>query len=460
MDKTLASPGHPDVVVLPEPLHARAQHDELSPPTASLSQVRALQAELRATVAQLQEERTAREEERVAKVEAVEKLKTVVSQINKDETLREVRRNLDSSATATNRPLDRTTPGVEAGSYHMLILDTITKTITLNIHEEPREVLSSLMGGKADQLQQTVLKDSPSTSETIVYWSLVEQKKDFNLLLRLRVERQDDVEIDLSVASLDEEELNSSCLPIPPSNFAFARSFRLRLQDGQIILRPLPQGQTSLTFVARIDLHEVSQLDAGESAPSHVASTIMGAIRSGINQRMSSRSAMKRISSKLSTGAQFMRGTGVKADGVFYKIAGQFYLRYQKEAVIDARRKRDFIDGIRNVPPLTEGERNLITNLVTLAKDAARRAKRIAGTVNDPVEKFLYRDGQDGAAWGMSVAKIDVSASTFFAELWLLDTYAKKVESKESIREVWNELDGTRGLQFSKSVKFPGFQER
>ncbi|GMH95330.1 hypothetical protein TrST_g7379 [Triparma strigata] len=365
MDKTLASPGHPDVVVLPEPLHARAQHDELSPPTASLSQVRALQAELRATVAQLQEERTAREEERVAKVEAVEKLKTVVSQINKDETLREVRRNLDSSATATNRPLDRTTPGVEAGSYHMLILDTITKTITLNIHEEPREVLSSLMGGK-----------------------------------------------------------------------------------------------TSLTFVARIDLHEVSQLDAGESAPSHVASTIMGAIRSGINQRMSSRSAMKRISSKLSTGAQFMRGTGVKADGVFYKIAGQFYLRYQKEAVIDARRKRDFIDGIRNVPPLTEGERNLITNLVTLAKDAARRAKRIAGTVNDPVEKFLYRDGQDGAAWGMSVAKIDVSASTFFAELWLLDTYAKKVESKESIREVWNELDGTRGLQFSKSVKFPGFQER
>ena len=35
---------------------------------------------------------------------------------------------------------------------------------------------------------------------------------------------------------------------------------------------------------------------------------------------------------------------------------------------------------------------------MTLAKDAARRAKRIAGTVNDPV-------------------KIDVSASTFFAEV-------------------------------------------
>ena len=307
--------------------------------------------------------------------------------------------------------------------------------------------------GKADQLQQTVLKDSPSTSETIVYWSLVELKKYFNVLLRLRVERQDDVEIYLSVASLDDEELDSSCLPIPPSNFTSARSFRLRLQDGQIILRPLPQGQTSLTFVARIDLHEVSQLDAFESAPSRVSSTtIMGAIRSGINQRMSSRSAMKRISSRLSTGAQIMRGTGVKADDVFCKIAGQFYLRYQKEAVIDARRKRDFIDGIRNVPPLTEGERNLITKLgeklrersnelgwpqsstfsnssttpifilaslvaVTLAKDAARLAKRIAGTVNDPVEKFLYRDSQDGAGWVMSVAKIDVSPSTFFAEV-------------------------------------------
>ena len=59
----------------------------------------------------------------------------------------------------------------------------------------------------------------------------------------------------------------------------------------------------------------------------------------------------------------------------------------------------------------------------------------MAGTINDPVEKFLHHD-ESGAAWGITVAKMDVPAETFFAELWLLDTYAKKVEDNDlAIRE-------------------------
>ena len=43
----------------------------------------------------------------------------------------------------------------------------------------------------------------------------------------------------------------------------------------------------------------------------------------------------------------------------------------------------------------------------------------------------------------------------------MLDTYAKKSESKDTIREVWNNLDGTRGLQLTKSASLPGgFQDR
>ena len=62
----------------------------------------------------------------------------------------------------------------------------------------------------------------------------------------------------------------------------------------------------------------------------------------------------------------------------------------------------------------------------------------------------------------MTVTKVDLSAESLFAELWLLDTYARKAESKDiKIRQVWNNLDGTRGLQFTTSVGLPGgFQDR
>ena len=57
---------------------------------------------------------------------------------------------------------------------------------------------------------------------------------------------------------------------------------------------------------------------------------------------------------------------------------------------------------------------------------------------------------------------MDLSAVSLFAELWLLDTYAKKAEFKDrKIREVWNNLDGMRGLQFTTSVALPGgFSDR
>ena len=52
-----------------------------------------------------------------------------------------------------------------------------------------------------------------------------------------------------------------------------------------------------------------------------------------------------------------------------------------------------------------------------MVKDISLKAKRLAGSVNDSVEKFIYRDGEAGAAWGISVAKVDVSADDLFAEV-------------------------------------------
>ena len=111
-------------------------------------------------------------------------------------------------------------------------------------------------------------------------------------------------------------------------------------------------------------------------------------------------------------------GEAAKAKELFCKLASLFYERFKKEDVIDARWKADFIkNGIPNAPPLTGDEQKLISESVTLAENIASRAKRVAGTANKSVEKFLYRDGEGGTGWVLWVAKIDAAAATMFAEL-------------------------------------------
>ena len=95
----------------------------------------------------------------------------------------------------------------------------------------------------------------------------------------------------------------------------------------------------------------------------------------------------------------------------------------------------------------------------------AENAKRVAGTVtHDTVEKFMYQPKNEGdAAWGKSVAKIDKSAVSVFAYLWLLDTYAKMADEDNknaTIRKVWENLGGSRALQFSKTFSLPGLSDR
>ena len=147
---------------------------------------------------------------------------------------------------------------------------------------------------------------------------------------------------------------------------------------------------------------------------------------------------------------------------LFLKISSLLYDCFKQEKVIDARAEEAFIDNIHHAPPLTEAEDRLIKDSMNTAKELFKVAKRVPGTVGDPVEKFLHRPEQGGAGWGITVVKVDIPATALFAKLWLCDSYAKRAElSNLAIREVWLNLDGSRSLQYSRSVNLPGgFQDR
>ena len=156
--------------------------------------------------------------------------------------------------------------------------------------------------------------------------------------------------------------------------------------------------------MAQVDVNEVTK-DAIVSP----SLTALGRTTTSANRPKT----FRRITSA-STGVTSKSGAAVKK--LFSKLADLFYDRFKKEDVIDARRKADFIkNGIPNAPPLTEAEEDMIAKL--MGEVEVMEAKRIAGTVNEPVEKFLHRDEKGGAAWGMSVARMDVAAIALFTEV-------------------------------------------
>ena len=243
-----------------------------------------------------------------------------------------------------------------------------------------------------------------------------------------------------------------------------------------IVLKPLPLEQTSLTFTAEVTLLEldVEDPDYVMSIQSKVKSVIKQSVR--IPSMLSRMSMMgkktisispKMISKKFSSTWQkatartfsFVQD-GTRAKELFCKVAGLLYERFKKEDVIDARRKAALVDSIPYAPPLTVDERKIIAESLTII-DELTEAKRVAGTANDSVEKFLHYLPDGGGAWGKSVADMDVSAIALFTELWVINTYAKKAESKDSIREVWTNLDGSRSQQYTRSFSISGaFHDR
>ncbi|GMH80838.1 hypothetical protein TrLO_g330 [Triparma laevis f. longispina] len=244
-----------------------------------------------------------------------------------------------------------------------------------------------------------------------------------------------------------EEELETMTLPNPRSTAA--KALTLILSSGTIVLRGLQFGQTLLTFSAQV---EVSETRKGEAILATL-STGVSAAKPDIDSMASRKGTKKK---KVGSAG----GAGGKADKLFCEIGALLYERFKKEAVIDERRKEDFIKNIDNAPALTEDEQKLIAGSMKLVEEVSSKAKRVTGTANESVKKYLHKPEGGGAAWGISVARMDVPAKTLFADSWLINTYARKAESKEKIREVWDNLDGTRGTQYIGSLRLPGIQDR
>ncbi|GMI09798.1 hypothetical protein TrVE_jg7395 [Triparma verrucosa] len=262
-------------------------------------------AQRREEAAQRREEAAASQldAERKAKDEAVKKLKTVVAEINSDATLQARRRRADATATSVE-PLDHNNPMVRKFGANVLSQNTTINNCRsdVSIHEEPQVLLEALLSNQTKvgkMLFQKVIE------EGVAYWSfMVGATKCCDLLLRMQVVRQDEEEVVVRVESVDEEELESASLPNPHSTAS--KKFRLLLKDGTIVLRPLQFGQTSLTFMAQVDVGEVMKDAVVASSPSAIGSTAVA------DENSRKGAAVK----KLGAG-----GEAAKGDKLFSKLA-------------------------------------------------------------------------------------------------------------------------------------------
>ncbi|GMH73697.1 hypothetical protein TL16_g06259 [Triparma laevis f. inornata] len=386
--------------------------------------------------------------------------------------------------TVVIKPLDPDDYAVNRGGNDLLSKTTNICSFSNKVHEEPEDFLQALLTDQINdfkvQYQKVVEDNRASGGGVIVYWGFMKKNKACELLLRLKVERDGNNgdEIIIGVESIGEEggmgregshlfwsisvkpsnttflsELKTTTLPKPYSTAM--KKVRLLLSKGTILLQGLQFGQTSFTFSAHVEIGENKKHEATVGlSSSHVMSTRHTLIsKTGIDSTATSKGAKKKVGGGGRAGGE--------AEKLLCRIGDLLYDRFKKEDSIDERKKKDFIKNINNAPTLTEGEKKLIARSMKLVEEVSSKAKRVAGTANESVEKYLHKPKGGGAVVGMAVAKVDLSAVSLFANIWLLDSYAKKAEFKDrKIHEVSN-LDGTRGLQFTVSVALPGsFQDR
>ncbi|GMH63487.1 hypothetical protein TrLO_g4018 [Triparma laevis f. longispina] len=344
----------------------------------------------------------------------------------------ELRSKTEAARTSGIRTLDLENTSVTKFNDNVVrkSITTTNCSFESRYHEQPEEVLDALFGDLTNNVTNKMLYQK--------------------VALGLKKVEGSEGEIMIGVQSVEEEELKMMTLPNPHSTTA--KKLVLILSKGTIVLRRLLFGQTLLTFSAQVEVGESRNDEAFVASQS---TGLTGLTSKALTDSTASIKGAKKKKKK-------KKKVGGKADELFCEIGTLLYERFKKEAVLDDRRIEDLIENIDNAPALMGGEQELIAGSMKLAKEISSKAKRIAGTANESVEKFLYHSEEGGAAVGMNVLKVNLSAVSLFAEIWLLDTYALKAKTKDTkIREVWNDLDGTRGLQCTTSVTLPGgFQDR
>jgi hypothetical protein len=147
--------------------------------------LREKEAAQRREEAALRREADAVEEER-------KKFSAVISQIKEGNTL-------------PTKPLNRNTPGVKKFGPNVLSENTTINNCRTNvtIHEEIEAFLEALFGDQT-KLGKTLYQKT--VEKGIFYWSfMVNNTKSCDLLLRMRVVRQDEDEVEVKVESVEEE---------------------------------------------------------------------------------------------------------------------------------------------------------------------------------------------------------------------------------------------------------------
>ncbi|GMI09500.1 hypothetical protein TrVE_jg360 [Triparma verrucosa] len=322
--------------------------------------------------------------------------------------------------------------------------DVTTSNTTINncnfrarIHVPPEELLEALRSDQPNTVSTKPCLYQKALGDDVYYWSFMhDQTKSCDLILRINVQHHNEEGIRINVSSVEESDLAPLFLPLPDPHPAATKHFRLFLSSGTITLNPLPLQQSSFAFATELILGEMKKSDPAP-APNKVDAA------TGILKQVSKAKLLK------STVTRHFNDGGVKAEELFRKIASMFYDRFKQEDVIDRRMKVEFIKSISSAPPKSQAEEDLLAKSINQVEELTA-AKRISGTVKESVEKYFLRSGES-AGWGMAIAKMDISAVSLFAELWLIDTYAKRVENKDlTIRAIWPDLDGTRSLQYTR----------
>ena len=133
--------------------------------------------------------------------------------------------------------------------------------------------------------------------------------------------------------------------------------------------------------------------------------------------------------------------------------------KFNQPNVIDNRRREYFRMGeLRNPHPLTEQELGMLASLKASEDEVRQGARRVAGTLKDPVEKFLLF--KSSRILSMTRTRIDASAERLFTQLWVIDTYERnKLHTANNgvnfPYKLWRNIDNTRSQQYSIVLRFP-----
>ncbi|GMH84286.1 hypothetical protein TrVE_jg7727 [Triparma verrucosa] len=271
-------------------------------------------------------ENTALREKEAALEEQKKIFSAVMARLEKEgDALQKKLRRPDGadSSSAPAETLNRATPGVKK------VGDVLSENTTINncrtnvtIHEDPKVLLEAIL---SDQMKVGKMLYQKTVEEGIFYWNfMVSNTKSCDILMSMRVERQDEDRVVVRAESVEEEGLEASSLPNPHSTAS--KKLRLLLKEGKIILQPLQFGQTSFTFMGQVDVGEVAK-DAA-TAPTSSFRRSKTSKSTGDNT-----SAVTGVTS--STGAAVkILGAGTEADKateLFCRLANLFYGRLKKE---------------------------------------------------------------------------------------------------------------------------------